>query len=183
MSTIFIIRHAEKPQGANQGVQESGAQDPESLIPQGWQRAGALATFFGSKDGLLAPDRIYASAAEKQKLAHHDTVGSKSNRPVETITPLAAKLAVKPITKYTVGEEADLVNEIARLNGTTLICWQHEAIPDIAQKIMGTAKGIPNPWPEDRFDLVWCFSNAGKSWEFTQICQRLLAGDKNHPIT
>jgi len=182
MSTIFIIRHAEKPQGANQGVQESGTEDPESLIPQGWQRAGALATFFGSKDGLQAPDRIYASAAEKQNLGHHDKVGSKSNRPVETITPLAAKLGLKPLTKYTVGQEQDLVNEVVQLSGTTLVCWQHEAIPDIAQKIMGSAKGIPDPWPGDRFDVVWCFSSAGKNWEFTQVCQRLLAGDKNHPI-
>jgi broad specificity phosphatase PhoE len=183
MSTIFIIRHAEKPEGAIQGVTESGSQDAESLIPQGWQRAGALAVFFGAKDGLPLPDRIYAAAAEKEKLGHKDTAGSKSNRPVETISPLAAKLGMNPTTKYTKGQEGDLVNEIVQLDGTTLVCWQHESIPDIAEGIMGSANGIPNPWPGDRFDVVWCFSGAGKSWTFTQVCQRVLAGDKNHPIT
>jgi len=34
-------------------VDINGNQDPESLIPQGWQRAGALAAFFDPVDGML----------------------------------------------------------------------------------------------------------------------------------
>jgi broad specificity phosphatase PhoE len=185
MSTIFVIRHAEKPDAKHQGVNEAGSNDNESLTPLGWQRAGGLAVFFGPKGGLPAPDRIFAAAAEKEKVAPHQKVGSKSNRPLETVTPLAAKLGITAMDTYTKGEEAGLVGEVVKLGGATLICWQHEAIPEIAKLIMGTQAGIPDPWPDDRFDVVWCFTRigAGKPWTFNQVCQRLLAGDSRSPIT
>src|SRR5579863_2555501 len=154
MSTIFIIRHAEKPDDPDQGITETGTIDGESLIPRGWQRAGALAVFFGSKDGLPVPDRIYAAAPDKQKLAPHVKVGSNSKRPLETITPLASKLKTTPNVTFTKGDEAHLAAEIAGLDGITLVCWQHEAIPAIAKLVMGTAAGIPDPWPGGRFDVV-----------------------------
>ena len=211
MSTIYLVRHAEKPDSEAQGVDAAGAADPESLIPRGWQRAGAYAVYFGP--GLPAPDRIYAAAAVEEKVAPHTKVGSKSRRPVETITPLAQKLGQTPVTTYTKGEEADLVAAIVGLDGHTLVCWQHEAIPDIARAIMGSAAGIPDPWPGDRFDVVWRFvrahtsdadmpdadmpdagtadagtadagkHHAGKDWAFDQVCPCLLGGDKSKPIT
>jgi broad specificity phosphatase PhoE len=173
MSTIFVMRHAEKPDGVNQGVDITGAVDPESLIPRGWQRAGALASFFGPRGTLPAPDRIYASAA------------GKSKRPVETVTPLARKLKQNPIETYKKGDEAGLAAEIAGLDGTTLVCWQHEGIPEIVRLIKGDLAGIPNAWPADRFDVVWRFTRAGKGkpWAFDQVCQDLLAGDGTKPIT
>lgn len=185
MSTIFVIRHAEKPDGQSQGVNEAGSNDPESLIPRGWQRAGALATFFGSKNDLPKPDRIYASGSEKEKVAPHVKVGSKSKRPIETVTPLALKLTKAPIETFTTGDEAKLVDEIVKLDGNTLVCWQHEAIPQIATLVMGTASGIPKVWPGDRFDVVWCFTreSTGKPWIFEQVCQRLLSGDGQNPIS
>jgi broad specificity phosphatase PhoE len=184
MSAIFIIRHAERPDGSYQGINELGANDPESLIPRGWQRAGALAVFFGSKDGLPAPDQIYAAASGKKKVAPRVKVGSKSNRPIETVTPLASKLKKVPTETYTTGDEASLVDEIVKPDGVTLVCWEHEAIPEIAKLIMGKAAGIPDPWPGARFDVVWCFTRAGasKPWSFDQVCQRLLAGDGPNPI-
>ncbi len=172
MSTIYVIRHGEKPDGVCQGVDITGAADPESLIPRGWQRAGALASYFGPKGEPPAPDRIYGSAARKSK------------RPVETVTPLARKLKINPIETYTKGDEAGLVAEIAGLDGITLVCWQHEAIPGIAKLITAMTAGIPDPWPGDRFDVVWRFTRAGKGkpWTFDQVCQGLLAGDGTKPI-
>src|SRR3981081_661734 len=41
--TILIIRHAEKPESdsdSGDGVDATGALDPKSLTPRGWQRAG-----------------------------------------------------------------------------------------------------------------------------------------------
>jgi broad specificity phosphatase PhoE len=185
MDRIYVIRHAEKPNGDARGVDGTGSPDPESLTPQGWQRAGALAVFFGSRSGLPAPSRIYAAGPEKTKIAPHTKAGSKSQRPVETVTPLAAKLGLTPLATYTKDEETGLVNEVVALKGITLICWQHEAIPEIAQLVLGSSKGIPHPWPADRFDLVWSFTRAasGQPWSFGQICQRLLAGDRSEPIT
>ena len=67
------------------GVSCKGKQDPESLIVQGWQRAGALACFFAPTYGpppnsaLATPRFLYASG-----VGHH----SHSERPQEAITPL-----------------------------------------------------------------------------------------------
>ena len=59
--------------------------DPNSLIPQGWQRAGALVSLFGLSFGPLpAPSYLFAP----------NVFGTGSKRPFETITPLAAKLAM-----------------------------------------------------------------------------------------
>src|SRR5262249_15471890 len=108
MKTIFVIRHAEKPVGNHKGVDPNGTEDKDSLIVHGWQRAGALADFFGSKQGLPAPDRIFASAAAKKAgrarrgrgakserksgRKNGSNTGSKSKRPTQTVIPLAAKL-------------------------------------------------------------------------------------------
>ena len=179
MTNIFVIRHAEKPSGQLQGVNEQGINDEKSLIPRGWQRAGALAALFDSPNGLPPPARIYASDPEKEKVAPHDKIGSNSQRPLETVTPLAAKLRIVPIVRYAKGDETTLIAEVANLDSTTLICWQHEAIPQIAGLIMGSAEGIPTPWPPDRFDVIWSFTreDTTKPWIFSQICQQLLAGD------
>ena len=184
MTTILLIRHAEKPDGEYQGVNELGVNDAESLIPQGWQRAGALVVFFAGQSGLPIPDQIYVSAPDKEKVAPHVKIGSKSNRPIETVTPLAAKLNKTPIQTFSKGDEADLVDAIVKLDGTSLVCWQHESIPQIAELIMGSSAGIPSPWPPGRFDVVWTFTrdDAGKPWIFGQVCQRLLSGDGLNPI-
>ena len=59
-SKIMIIRHAEKPDDAGTvfGVTIEGHQDPEELTVRGWQRAGALATFFAPPDAHFRDQRI-----------------------------------------------------------------------------------------------------------------------------
>jgi broad specificity phosphatase PhoE len=182
MSTILLIRHAEKPDRTMRGVRPNGTPDPESLTVRGWERAGALAQLLGAEGGLRAPARTYASAPGKQKLASKK-VGSDSERPLLTISALAAKLRLKPIEKFTKGEESDLVKALVQHRGVTLVCWQHEAIPAIARLILGKeADQIPDPWPADRFDVVWRFKRRKRAWTFKQLCQRLLPGDKAQPI-
>jgi hypothetical protein len=198
MKTIFVIRHAEKPVGKIKGIDPNGSADKDSLIVRGWERAGALAEFFGSKQGLPAPDRIFASAAQKKaaraarrgrktgrkKARLAAKTGSKSKRPTQTVTPLAAKLGQRISGKYTKGQEADLVKAVTARDGKTLVCWQHEAIPKIANLIVGSMKGIPKRWPSRRFDVVWQFTSSRKSggWTFDQVCQLVLAGDSKRPI-
>jgi broad specificity phosphatase PhoE len=127
--TILLIRHAEKPDDEYQGVNEFGVNDPESLTPRGWQRAGALAVLLAGSNGSLTPDQIYASSPDKEKVAPHIKVGSKSSRALETVTPLAEKLNKTPIQTFGKGNEQDLVDAITTFEGTTLTCWQHEEIP------------------------------------------------------
>lgn len=48
---VMIIRHADKPPEPPKepppfGVTREGTQDEQALIVRGWQRAGALASFF-----------------------------------------------------------------------------------------------------------------------------------------
>jgi hypothetical protein len=89
---IMIIRHAEKPDDKGQpyGVDVNGVVDKESLIPRGWQRAGALVVLFDPARGplqsaeLAVPNVLFAATV---------TPDEKSERPMETITPLSDKLS------------------------------------------------------------------------------------------
>ena len=64
-----------------------------------------------------------------------------------------------------------------------LIAWQHEAIPSIANLILGESATCPQKWPGARFDLVWIFDRSHSSkWSFAQVPQRLLAGDSDKAI-
>jgi hypothetical protein len=183
MSIIYLMRHAEKPDKGHRGVDEKGAPDDASLIPRGWQRAGALALFFGQQAGVLLPDRIYASAAAKKEIAPGEKVGSHSKRPIETVSPLAARHKLEIIDKFAKGEEADLAEELRQFTGTALVCWQHEAIPDVSFHLAGVLSGVPKAWPDDRFDVIWRFSRKGDGpWTFDQICPQLLGGDSKESI-
>src|SRR4051794_33031284 len=95
-SRIMFIRHAEKPSTPPppHGVSADGDHDNQSLMVQGWQRAGALATLFAPTQGglqsplLTAPQLIYAAGPTSGDPGD----GSASERPLQTVTPLAAKL-------------------------------------------------------------------------------------------
>jgi hypothetical protein len=180
---VMVIRHAEKPTGSVSpfGVTIDGNQDAESLIVQGWQRAGGLATLFAPGRGplqsteLVTPQFLYGTSVGKH---------SSSERPEETITPLAAKIGLQIITKYLKGDEKDMVADAVSQSGTVLICWQHEDIPTISNFIVGNNTTVPQKWPGDRFDVVWVFDldTASGQYGFTQVPQLLLAGDLNTPI-
>jgi hypothetical protein len=183
--TIFIIRHGEKPDTPPPyGVDVDGNQNEHSLLPRGWERAGALATLFAPSGGqfrtglktptqLIAPD--YGSA--KNDAIH---------RTHETILPLEQLLGLNVDTPFSEGNEAELGKSVADAQtGITLICWEHKAIHLIANNIP-TPSGtkIPQSWPEGRFDVVWSFAfdTSSGTYAFDQIPQLLLAGDSDTPI-
>jgi hypothetical protein len=179
---IMIIRHAEKPpvSGEPFDVTAEGNLDAESLIIQGWQRAGTLAGFFAPTHGplqnaeLATPQFLFASESKS---------GGGSERPVETITPLASKLGLTPKTHKKSDIDKVAADAMAS-GGTALICWQYEDIPSIANVIVGNQTTVPQNWPGDRFDVVWVF-DLGKSsnaYSFNQVPQCLLAGDSPDPI-
>jgi hypothetical protein len=179
----MVIRHAEKPSddGSVQGVSPAGKVDPEALSVRGWQRAGALVRLFAPLQGafvdrrLVTPRAIFASA-----LAKH----SKSFRPQQTVAELAAVLGLPLMLDFPKGDEAALVTKATETDGAVLIAWEHEAIPDIANRILGNSTTCPQHWPGTRFDLVWVFDREGtsSSWSFGQAAQMLLSGDSPQPI-
>jgi hypothetical protein len=186
--TIYIIRHAEKPDGGDVvGVDGTGATDAKSLTPRGWQRAGAWAELFSPSLGepvLSKPTYIYASAPA----THHDiaagTAGSKSRRPLETGAPLAAKLGIQVDLQFAKGQEASLGQTLSAQDGVILVCWQHEAILDIANALSPAPQGLPAAWHGDRFNVIFKFSrfNKASAWAFQQIVPQMLDGDSENPL-
>jgi broad specificity phosphatase PhoE len=177
---IMLIRHAERPNGDG-GVMPDGTTNPEALTARGWQRANALVQLFVPPDGhftnpdLATPRTIFASG-----IGHH----SKSLRPQQTVTPLAAKLGLSINTSFPKGNESGLTQAAKAIGGIVLVAWEHEAIPEIAELVVGSNQGIPQHWSGGRFDLVWVFdrTNGGEQWRFTQVPQELLSGDSSDPI-
>lgn len=183
-SKIMVIRHAEKPADnpPPQGVDINGDADPESLIPLGWQRAGALACLFAPARGpLQAPELATPQVVFAAGVGHH----SHSERPEETVSAVVARLGITPNTGYLKGDEPAMTAAAMASEGVVLICWQHEAIPGIANQIVGNETTVPQTWPGSRFDLVWVFDldSASGSYTFSQVPQLLLAGDSADPIT
>ncbi len=175
---IILLRHAEKPAKDKEpyGVTPNGEHSKESLSVRGWQRAGALTNFFAPADGIFQ----HASLAKPQFLYASKPLRRKgSRRPLETITPLAEKLAIEINSDFQRSEFEDMIEEVVALKGVVLICWQREYIPDIASLILGSKKIAPRDWPEDRFDLFWVFNlqRASSTYRFKQVPQKLLGGD------
>jgi broad specificity phosphatase PhoE len=185
---IIIIRHAQKPtvKPRRRGVREDGTNDHESLTVQGWQHAGSLAVIFASPEplehGLNRPDVIFAAGIGKKRVKVADgktvTVGSHSRRPLQTVTAMAERMGLTPVTSHTKGEEAELVEDVlGRNDNVILICWQHEDIPTIGNRIIGNATTIPQAWPENRYDLIWVFDRTTDGWRFIELSQaRLKSG-------
>jgi hypothetical protein len=186
---IMIIRHGEKPPEGpnNQGpwdVLENGQSgNGESLVAQGWQRAGALNSFFAPYNAnpmnpaILRPDYIYAP----------NPIGG-SRRPCETVTPLARWLKYGQGTlnfnvSFSIGGgESDMVQSVLSLSGVVLICWEHDNImPNIMKAIASNVPitnyaSLPNKWP-NVFYLVWVLDSSGGAYTWTSVNQNLMAGD------
>jgi hypothetical protein len=125
--TALIIRHAEKPGEAwpGPGLNAAGQTDRKSLVIRGWQRAGAWAAFFGA--GLAPADFPTRAAIYAANPASLDD-GEPNQRPSETVAPLAERLPLRPVTRWSLGQESQLAAEIASLSGVVLVCWEHKAI-------------------------------------------------------
>ena len=177
---VMFIRHAEKPPGVppydGDGVDAKGKKDEESLTVRGWQRAGALAKFFESQP-KMCPNAVFASGDGKH---------SKSERPVETVTPLVDLLTsvgkVAFIDKYLKDDGQKAIDDVMKQIGIVLVAWQHELIPSLIGMLKNPPANVPQQWPGDRFDMVWVCDSVAGGWSFSQVPQLLLAGDSAKPI-
>ena len=200
--TIYIIRHGEKPAdpppvaagqaavaapGPPFGVDFQGNQDPHSLLPRGWQRSGALAVLF---DPALGP--LQASLTTPAALlspSYGSTAKTTGHRTYQTIQGLSDRLGVAIVSAFAEVSEAQLAaSVVSSYSGVVLICWEHDHIPAIATSlpiVAGTV--IPQPWPGDRFDVIWTFTlvpgSAPAQYTFGQIPQQLLSGDADTIIS
>lgn len=181
---IMVIRHAEKPSNSPPpyGVTDEGEHEDESLTIRGWQRAGALAALLAPPDGsprdpaLAEPRFIYASKPTKR---------NGSRRPLETVMPLAEKLAIRVNANFPKADYGEMLEEVFMCRGVVLVSWQHEFMPLIANHILGDETTAPQEWPPERYDVIWVFDRDPTSglYAFTQVPQSLLLGDRALPIT
>lgn len=169
---IMIIRHGEKalPDGSTLGVDRDGRANDDSLNVRGWERAGALVGFFAWPHlaGIAVPDHLYAP---------RPTTEDPSRRPLQTVEALGARLGRVVSTAYRKEDLAELVRELEQVEGPVLVSWEHKAIVKLANLLMHSRSQTPQRWPDDRFDVVWRFERASGGWQFSQLPQRLLAGD------
>ena len=213
---IMVIRHAEKPGlyadtqyfGVNPTGDIAGEAGSKHLITTGWQRAGALVTLFappwGSKPGLATPASLFASDPESKSNGSDADDSGPSQRPYETLTPLAAVLNNLTIdVDFKKSHYDKMVAKALDQDGAVLIAWQHEDIaletkdgkPGISQVILDQTQtpaknnfNIPKTWPKGpqgaRYDLIFVFdrpTGKGPIKNFSLIAQMLLAGDAPAP--
>ena len=153
---ILIIRHAEKPDSA----------DDPNLTPRGYARAAALVQFFSAS--FDTADYLFATQASKH-----------SNRPVETLTPLATALHMPLASKVADADYMSLAQDILtnpQYTGKRLIiCWHHGTIPALA-KALGMSDP-PQSWPDAVFDRVWRIQYTDNGPTLANLPQYLLFGD------
>jgi broad specificity phosphatase PhoE len=196
---IYIIRHGEKPADPPVvapgqtppapvppfGVDFQGNQNPSSLLPMGWQRAGALAVLFDPATGPLQAG-LQAPAALLSP-SYGSTAETLEHRTYQTIQALSDRLGLAIVSAYAEGEEPQLaVAVVSQYSGVVLICWEHDHIPSLASSLPAVAGTvIPQAWPGDCFDVIWAFTLASGTpaqYTFTQSPQQLLSGDADTVI-
>ncbi len=180
--TLMIIRHGEKPADPPAtpppyGVDAEGKQSEHSLVPRGWQRAGALAKVLGAATPpapLVQPTAIFAPDYSAETTSHRTT---------ETVTPLGDRLGLqiqKPVAKG--AEEQLVLDHLVSAAGHVLVCWEHHHIPAIVAGL-GTALGVSaipaigRSWPDDDFDSVLVFTRSADGYSLAVTSQDALAGD------
>ncbi|PTU21625.1 hypothetical protein P175DRAFT_0476970 [Aspergillus ochraceoroseus IBT 24754] len=133
-STVYLIRHGEKPSDGGKGLSALGE-----------ERAQCLRTVFGAASDY----NIGYIMAETPKKS------GKRARPYDTVLPLADDLGLTIDTSCD-RDDADCVKDVVDSysgSGNILICWEHSELTDIVE-----ALGDSNAptYPDDsRFDIIW----------------------------
>jgi hypothetical protein len=109
-----------------------------------------------------------------------------SNRPVETVEPLAKALGDIDIhAKHADHDFQPVVDHLfseTHAGKTILICWHHGQIPPLTKAILNKAtnsavvtKDVPKHWQDEVFDRVWqiTFKKQGTA-TFADLPQKLL---------
>jgi hypothetical protein len=160
---VILLRHAEKP------PDESNVH----LSATGKERARALVKFFATTPELTTngpPVVLFAARPVSRK---------HSNRPAETLEPLAKHLKLRVRTPHTTKDYAALAKTIlhdpAYKGKTVVVCWVHDELAQLAGSL--GVKPRPAPWKSNVFDRVWVITYRGKEASLTSLPQNLLPGD------
>jgi len=157
-ATVLIIRHAEKL--------TDGRID---LSPAGFERARLLPGLFvpGARQDLPTPQVLFATH-----------VSAHSNRPVQTVTPLAKALHLPIDDSFADEDYAGLA--AALLSGkyagkVVLVVWHHGRIPQLAMAL--GAKPPYDPWPDQQYDRIWRIDYTGGKATLRDLPYAIMPGD------
>jgi len=203
---VMIIRHGEKP-----GDPEKDGDGGIHLSVRGSSRAAGLPALFTpnvdatpisgatqmachvSADAASSFEGKYDSTTvaagqpiySKPDFLFATEKSNGSDRPVETVTPLAQALGLTLNHSYTNDQHKELADAILNNPSTyggkvVLICWHHGEIAKLVQDF-----GVPNPsssqpwdpWPGKVFDLVLQITWTGTTASVQVGYQELLFGD------
>ncbi|KAH1376872.1 hypothetical protein KXW57_007079 [Aspergillus fumigatus] len=131
--TVYLIRHGEKPSDGGNG-----------LSAQGLERAQCIRNVFGSASSY----NIGYIMAQTPKQ------NGKRARPYETVEPLAEDLGLTVDTSCD-RDDPKCVRDVVEGytgSGNILICWEHDALTEIVDKL---GDDDAPSYPDDRFDLIW----------------------------
>ena len=160
---VILLRHAEKPSD----------ESDVHLSETGKKRARALVQFFTNASALMTngpPAALFAARPVSR---------SHSQRPQETLKPLAEHLKLPILTPHTATEFAGLAKKIlkdpAYQGKTVIVCWVHDFLPQLAEAL--GVKPRPGPWKGSVFDRVWVISYRDHQALLATLPQKLLPGD------
>ena len=218
-SLVMIIRHGEKP-----GNPDNDTDGGPHLAPLGSGRAAALPSLFTpdpnatpvsklqqlscnlevDSETLFTGNYLNSGISAGQPrfptpsllfATKQDPPNTGSNRPVETITPLAQALQFYVSPSITINtnftnDPTDLTALVAEINNNPntyagkviLICWHHGMIPQLATDFGVPAAQLPwTKWPSTIFDLIFMITWTGTQANLALGYQQLLYGDTTTP--
>ncbi|KAJ5305654.1 phosphoglycerate mutase family protein [Penicillium antarcticum] len=131
--TVYLIRHGEKPSDGGNG-----------LNAQGVQRAQCLRSVF-SKSSSYNIGYIMAQTPKSN---------GKRARPYDTVEPLAEDLGLTVDTSCDRDDPGCVKDVVDGYDGSgnILICWEHDALTDIVEKLGD--KDAPS-YPDDSYNIIW----------------------------
>jgi hypothetical protein len=155
----MIIRHAEKL--------TDGRSD---LSPVGFERAKLIPKLFlppGVRPDLPTPQILFAT----HRSPHSD-------RPVQTLAPLAAALHLPINDSFESDDYAALAATL--LSGkyagkVVLVVWHEGKIPQLAAALGATPPYTP--WPDQQFDRIWRINYANGKATLQDLPYALMPGD------
>ncbi|KAJ3187119.1 hypothetical protein HDU85_007157 [Gaertneriomyces sp. JEL0708] len=188
-ATVILIRHAEKLNWRSglAPTKEMKAQyiDDHTLSAKGLERSHALVGYFQYREEMQEIfQRCPLAAIIAQDVDSSREPWGRSERPKQTIAPLASVMAAKGVELllYTKKQVEDVVGELlsGKFRGrTVIISWAHQQMPELAQALGVSASSVPK-WEKGRFDVTWVVEpSATGAPVLKQFAQRLMYGDKD----
>ncbi|KAJ3035266.1 hypothetical protein HDV00_004126 [Rhizophlyctis rosea] len=195
-TTVIIIRHAEKlpwHQGLAPAQSVKAAYiDNHVLSSKGQERAWALVGYFTHREEMTSLFSTHPLAALiAQEVDTSPSAWGRSERPKQTIAPLASVLSSKSLSlEYITRTKSQMNTVISDIlsnkwrGKSVIVSWAHQQVPDLVRALGVEEGSIPGKWPGKRFDVTWVVrpGEGGGKPRLEQFAQRLMYGDLDSVI-